>query len=76
MFTNNEISEMFRMGTLNGKQIERGKIIKSRNQYAQFNKRVVIVDREYYEITQTFPYKENAKKNPHEITVYYKIKPL
>jgi len=78
MFTNAEISEMFRMGTLNGKQIERGKILKSHNRHAQFSKCVVTVNREYYEITQTFPYKENAKSNKHspEITVYYEIKPL
>lgn len=81
MFTETEISEMFRMGTLNGKSIERSKITTSNNQFAIFQKCVVIVDREYYEITQTFPRKENAKNkknggHPAAITVYYKIKPL
>lgn len=75
MFTHDEISEMFRKGTLNGKTIERGKIIAAQNQHAQYKKCVVIVDREYYEITQIYPYKEN-RENPETITLYYKIKAL
>ncbi len=61
MFTDAQLSEMFRMGTLNGKDVRRSKTYTTGNQYAQFKKCVVIVNREYYEITQTFPYKENKQ---------------
>jgi hypothetical protein len=81
MFTDAQLSEMFRMGTLNGESIQRGKYHTTSNQHAQFKKCVVIVNREYYEITQTFPYKENKQNiknggHPPKITVYYKIKAL
>lgn len=81
MFTEKELSEMFRMGTLNGKPIQRGKYITAGNQHAQFKKCVVIVNREYYEITQIFPYKENRQNvknggHPAKITVNYRVKTL
>lgn len=78
MFTETEISEMFRMGTLNGKRIERGKFKTTSNKNEQIKSVSVIVNGSKYTIKQFFPYKENgeeSKKRIPKIIVNYEIEP-
>ena len=81
MFTETEISEMFRMGTLNGKEIERHKMQTTRTKKEQIKTVRVIVNNREYIIAQFFPYKENLEESKKitrgipEIIVNYKIYP-
>lgn len=73
MFTTEQLSEMFRMGTLNGTPIERGNMTRTHNMRAQFDKMPVYVNNKQYIITRIFPFNEN--KTP-KIIVYYEITQL
>lgn len=85
MFTETEISEMFRMGTLNGKRIERSKFKIASNKNEQVKSVSVIVNGSEYTIKQISPYKENreeskkyekCEKGIPDIIVYYEIEPI
>lgn len=73
MFTTEQLSEMFRIGTLNGTPIIRGNMTRTRNAHAQFDKIPVCVNDTNYVITRIFPFKENTTP---EIIVYYEITQL
>lgn len=81
MFTTEQLSEMFRTGTLNGAPVYRSGITRTHNARAQFDKVTVTVSNTKYEITRIFPFDENRKqtmpeKGLPEIIVYYEITQL
>lgn len=73
MLTTAQISEIFRMGTLNGKHIDRSIATTTHNTNASYTQLTVFINNIQYQITRTFPYKENKTQ---EIKVYYEIEPL
>lgn len=79
MLTTAQISELFRMGTLNGKPIDRSPTATTTDRAAQYKRLTVTINKIPYQITQIFPYKENAQeaaKTHPGIIVNYKIEPL
>lgn len=79
MLTTAQIIELFRMGTLNGKPIDRSPIAPTSDRAAQYKRLTVTINEIPYQITQIFPYKENAQeaaKTHPGIIVNYKIEPL
>lgn len=79
MLTTAQISELFRMGTLNGKPIDRSPIAPTSDRAAKYKRLTVTINEIPYQITQIFPYKENAQeaaKTHPGIIVNYKIEPL
>lgn len=82
MFTTEQLSQMFRTGTLNGIDVRRSNVIREIKPRAQFDKVTVCVNGEKYMITRIFPFEENKMETllstdlVPRIIVHYEIEKL